>query len=497
MGFVMNEHRLFLNGEWSDSVTGETFKDFNPATLEPIGEFQKASSDDVNRAVDSAAEAFLSWSRTPAPQRGKILFRTARMLEERKEELARLMTRENGKVLSEARGDVQEAIDMAYYAAGEGRRLLGETAPSELPDKFCLTVRRPIGVVGLITPFNFPLAIPAWKIMPALISGNTIVFKPSSDTPLLAEELIKILIQAGVPPGVINLVTGSGSEAGAALVRDRRVRAISFTGSLDTGKWILTEAGKDMKRVSLELGGKNPIIVMDDANLDLAVDGVLWGAFGTSGQRCTAASRVIVDEKVLPQFQSRLVQRAKGLRVGNGLNEGIDLGPLINGSQLARVERYVQIGQDEGAKLLLGGSRIKSLPGYFFEPTIFADVGADMRIAQEEIFGPVLSLISTTGIDEAIDIANSVPYGLSSSIYTENIKNAFRAIEEIDAGITYINAPTIGAEIHLPFGGTKASGNGAREAGTTAIDEFTNLKTVYFDYSNRLQKAQIDTEVVR
>lgn len=489
----MNEHRLFLNGEWSDSVTGEIFEDINPATLEPIGRFQKASWDDVNRAVDSAVEAFESWSRTPAPQRGKILFRAARRLEERKEELARLMTQENGKVLSEARGDVQEAIDMAYYAAGEGRRLLGETSPSELPDKFCLTLRRPIGVVGLITPFNFPLAIPAWKVMPALISGNTVVLKPSSDTPLLAEELIKILIQAGIPRGVINLVTGTGSEAGAALVRNRRVRAISFTGSLDTGKWIMAEASKDMKRVSLELGGKNPIIVMDDANLELAVDGVLWGAFGTSGQRCTAASRVIVDEKVLPQFQTMLVEKAKGLRVGSGLDEGIDMGPLINGSQLARVEEYVQIGKDEGARLILGGSRIESLPGYFFEPTIFTDVAADMRIAQEEIFGPVLSLISTESLDEAIDIANSVPYGLSSSIYTENIKNAFRAIEGIEAGITYVNAPTIGAEIHLPFGGTKASGNGAREAGTTAIDEFTDRKTVYFDYSNRLQKAQIDT----
>ena len=292
-------------------------------------------------------------------------------------------------------------------------------------------------------------------------------------------------------------MTGTGSEAGAALVRNRRVRAISFTGSLDIGKWILTEAGKDMKRVSLELGGKNPIIVMGDANLELAVDGVLWGAFGTSGQRCTAASRVIVDEKVLPQFQSQLVQRTKGLKVGSGLDEGVDMGPLINASQLAKAEDYVQIGKDEGARILLGGSRIKSLPGYFFEPTIFTDVAADMRIAQEEIFGPVLSLISARSLDEAIGIANSVPYGLSSSIYTENIKNAFRAIEGIDAGITYINAPTIGAEIHLPFGGTKASGNGAREAGTTAIDEFTDRKTIYFDYSERLQKAQIDTEVDR
>lgn len=490
----MNKHKLFLNGQWLDSAAGETFQDTNPATLEPIGLFQKATSDDVNYAVDSAEDASDSWSRTPPPQRGKILFRAARLLEERKEELARLMTVENGKVLPEARGDVQEAIDMAYYAAGEGRRLLGETAPSELPEKFCMTVRRPIGIVGLITPFNFPLAIPAWKIMPALISGNTIVLKPSSDTPLLAVELIKILSQAGVPGGVVNLVTGVGGETGAALVRNRKVRAISFTGSLETGRWVLSEAGRDMKRVSLELGGKNPIMVMDDAKMDLAVDGVLWGAFGTTGQRCTAASRVIVDEKILPEFQRKLVQRAKGLKVGSGLDERVDMGPLINRRQLARVEEYVQIGVDEGAELVLGGKRINSLPGYFFEPTIFTNVTAEMRIAQEEIFGPVLSLIQSENLEQAIKIANSVPYGLSSSIYTENIKNAFQAIERLDAGITYVNAPTIGAEIHLPFGGVKATGNGTREAGTTAIDEFTDLKTVYFDYSNRLQKAQIDTQ---
>ena len=490
----MQEYKLFLNGEWSDSFTGETFEDINPATLEPMGVFQKASLEDVNNAVDSAEEAFESWSRTPAPQRGRILFRAARMLEERKEDLSRLLTMENGKILEEARGEVQEAIDMAYYAAGEGRRLLGETAPSELPDKFCMTVRRPIGVVGLITPFNFPIAIPAWKMMPALISGNTLVLKPSSDTPLLAIELVKILSEAKVPRGVINLVTGEGGTVGAALVRNKKIRAISFTGSLDNGKWILTEASRDIKRVSLEMGGKNPIIVMDDANMELAVDGVLWGAFGTTGQRCTAASRVIVNEKVLPEFQRKLEERAKRLKVGSGLDESVDIGPLINGGQLAKVERYVQIGKDEGASLTLGGSRAKFLPGHFFEPTIFTNVTAEMKIAQEEIFGPVLSLISARSLEQAIEIANSVAYGLSSSIYTENMKNAFLAIEQMEAGITYVNAPTIGAEIHLPFGGVKATGNGTREAGTTAIDEFTYLKTVYFDYSGRLQKAQIDTQ---
>lgn len=490
----MQEYQLFINGEWVESSTGETFDDINPATLELIGKIHKASEEDVQRAVESAQDAFDSWSSTPAPRRAKILFRAARMLEERKEELARLMTIEMGKVLKESRGDVQEAIDITYYAAGEGRRLLGETTPSELPDKFCMTVRRPIGVVGLITPWNFPIAIPAWKIMPALISGNTLVLKPASDTPIMSIELVKILAEAGLPEGVLNLVMGEGSTVGSAIVHNKEIRAISFTGSLETGKWILGEASKDMKRVSLELGGKNPIIVMDDADLNLAIDGVLWGAFGTTGQRCTAASRVIVHEKILPVFQKKLVERTRELKLGNGLDENTDVGPVINSSQLQKIAKYVEIGKNEGARLVLGGKTAKPLPGYFFEPTIFTEVTPEMRIAQEEIFGPVVSLLSAGTLDEAIDIANSVEYGLSSSIYTENMKNAFKAIEKIEAGITYINASTIGAEIHLPFGGVKATGNGTREAGTTAIEEFTEIKTVYIDYSGKLQKAQIDIE---
>ncbi len=488
----MQEYKLFINGEWVESSTGETFDDVNPATLELIGKIQKASEDDVQHAAESAENAFEKWSSTPAPHRGKILFRAARILEERKEELARLMTEEMGKILKEARGDVQEAIDMTYYAAGEGRRLLGETTPSELADKFCMTVRRPIGVVGLITPWNFPIAIPAWKIMPALISGNTIVFKPASDTPILSIELVKILAEAGLPEGVLNLVTGDGSTVGSAIVRNRKIRAVSFTGSLETGKWILGEASKSMKKVSLELGGKNPIIVMDDANLDLAIDGIIWGAFGTTGQRCTAASRVIAHEKILPDLQKKLIERTKELKIGSGLDESIDIGPVINNSQLQKIAKYVEIGKDEGAALVYGGNIVKPLKGYFFEPTIFTDVAPDMRIAQEEIFGPVVSLISAGSLDEAIQIANSVVYGLSSSIYTENIRSAFKAVEKIDAGITYINSSTIGAEIHLPFGGVKSTGNGTREAGTTAIEEFTELKTVFFDYSGKLQKAQID-----
>ena len=472
----------------------ETFDDLNPATLEIIGKIHKASDEDIKAAADSAQDAFDSWSGTPAPRRAKILFRAARMLEERKEELARLMTVEMGKVLEESRGDVQEAIDIAYYAAGEGRRLLGETTPSELPDKFAMTVRRPIGVVGLITPWNFPMAIPAWKTMPALISGNTLVLKPASDTPVMVIELVKILAEAGLPKGVLNLVMGEGSTVGSAIVHNKKIRAISFTGSLATGKWILGEAAKDMKKVSLELGGKNPIIVMDDADLNLALDGVLWGAFGTTGQRCTAASRVIVHEKIMPLFQEKLIERTRKLRLGSGLDENTDVGPVINSSQLEKIAKYVEIGKDECADLVLGGNTAKPLPGYFFEPTIFTEVTPEMRIAREEIFGPVLSLLSAGSLDEAIQIANSVEYGLSSSIYTENIKNAFKAIEKIEAGITYINASTIGAEIHLPFGGVKSTGNGTREAGTTAIEEFTEIKTVYIDYSGKLQRAQIDIE---
>jgi aldehyde dehydrogenase (NAD+) len=490
----LKEYKLFINGEWVESSAGETFNDINPATLEIIGKPHKASEEDVKSAVESAHDAFDSWSSTPAPQRAKILFRAARLLEERKEELSRLLTVEMGKVLKEARGDVQEAIDIAYYAAGEGRRLFGETTPSELPEKFCMTLRRPIGVVGLITPWNFPIAIPAWKIMPALITGNALVLKPASDTPIMSIELVKILAKAGLPKGVLNLVMGEGNKVGGAIVHNKKIRAVSFTGSLETGKWIMSEAGKDMKRVSLELGGKNPVIVMDDADLSLAVDGVIWGAFGTTGQRCTAASRVIVHEKILPAFQKRLIEITKKLRLGNGLDESVDVGPVINSSQLQKIAKYVEIGKNEGALLALGGKTVKPLPGYFFEPTIFTDVAPDMRIAREEIFGPVVSLLSAGNLDDAIHIANSVEYGLSSSIYTENIKNAFKAIEKIEAGITYINASTIGAEIHLPFGGVKSTGNGTREGGTTAIEEFTEIKTVYVDYSGKLQKAQIDIE---
>ncbi|WP_048131867.1 MULTISPECIES: aldehyde dehydrogenase family protein [unclassified Methanosarcina] len=489
------EYKLLIGGESRDSSTGETFDDINPATLENLATIQVAGNEDVDRAVEAAEEGFRVWSEVPAPRRAEVLFRAARILQERKEDLAILMTEEMGKVLPETRGDVQEAIDITNYAAGEGRRMLGETTTSELKDKFCMTVLRPIGVVGMITPWNFPIAIPSWKIMPALIAGNAIVFKPSSDTPLLAIKLVEILMEAGLPPGVVNIVPGPGGSVGKAIVQHPRIKAISFTGSLETGKWIMGECAKTIKRVSLELGGKNPVIVMDDADLELALEGVLWGAFGTTGQRCTATSRLILHEKIKDEFITRLLAKTKSLRIGNGILPETDIGPVINKAQLEKIERYVRIGKEEGATLLLGGNTIDpGLPGYFFEPTIFTDVRPDMRIAQEEIFGPVLSIITVSGLDEAIEVANNTRYGLSSAIYTENVGNAFRAIKKIEAGITYVNAPTIGAEVHLPFGGVKGTGNGFREAGTEAIKEFTEVKAVYIDYSGRLQKAQIDTE---
>jgi aldehyde dehydrogenase (NAD+) len=479
---------MYINGEWVDSDSGETFSRVNPATLEIIGTFQKGNEMSVEAAVGAAEKAFENWSETPAPKRGKILFKVGQLLEQNKEDLARTITIEMGKVLTEARGEVQEAIDMTFLMAGEGRRLFGKTTTSELKDKFSMAVRRPLGIVGLITPWNFPIAIPSWKIMPALIDGNTIVFKPSSDTPLCAIKFVEILEKAGFPKGVINLVTGSGGTAGMHLVRHKKVRGISFTGHKDTGIEILRAAG--IKKVGLELGGKNPIIVMDDADLNLALDGVIWGGYGTTGQRCTAASRVIVHENIKDEFEKMLVERIKKLRLGNGLEPDVDVGPLVNQTAQEKSKTYADIGLKEGAKLLIGG-QIPKMKGWFFEPTLFTNCSIDMKIAQEEIFGPIVSLISAKDLNDAINIANSVEYGLSSSIYTKNIRNAFKVIEKLDAGLTYINASTIGSEVHLPFGGVKGSGT-TREGGWTAIDEFSEMKTVYFDYSGKLQRAQID-----
>jgi aldehyde dehydrogenase (NAD+) len=435
----------------------------------------------------------------PAPKRAEILFRAAQLLVERKEQLARDMTREMGKVLNETRGDVQEAIDMTFYMAGEGRRMFGQTVPSELRNKFAMSVRQPLGVCSIVTPWNFPMAIPSWKIMPALVCGNTVVFKPASQTPLSALNFVKILEDAGVPKGVVNFVTGDGREVGTPLCTHPAVRVISFTGSTDVGRTVNEAAAPTFKKVHLEMGGKNVIMIMDDANLELAVDGCLWGGFGTTGQRCTAASRVVVHEKVYTTFVDQFVARAKALVVGDGLKEETEMGPSNSESQLKTVIDYVRIGKDEGATLACGGSRLDKgafAKGFFHEPTIFTDVDPKMRVAREEIFGPVVSVIPCRSLEEAIAIGNDVEYGLSASVYTQDINQAFTAMRDLYTGIFYVNAPTIGAEVHLPFGGTKNTGNGHREAGSAALDVFSEWKSVYIDFSGKLQRAQIDVEQV-
>ena len=489
-------HNNYIGGEWKPSASGKTFKNINPANVnDVVGRFQQSTSKDVNEAVSAARSALADWKKTPAPKRGEILFKASEILVKRKEALARDMTREMGKVIKETRGDVQEAIDMGYYAAGEGRRLFGETVPSELNEKFCMSVRMPVGVIGAITPWNFPLAIPSWKLFPALVAGNTVVIKPASDTPLSVYHFVKILEEAGLPPGVVNYVTGSGAQAGAPILDHPKVDLVSFTGSTDTGSQVAQHCAGKMKQFSLEMGGKNAILVMDDADLNLAVEGVIWGAFGTTGQRCTACSRVIVHKNVIKKFTNLLVKRTKELKLGDGLNEKTDVGPLVNADQREKVNGYCKIGVDEGAKLLVGGAVHRSggcSKGFFFKPTVFGDVAPKMRIAQEEIFGPVLSVIPCRNLDHGIKIVNDSAFGLSSSIYTQDVNSAFRAIESLDTGITYINSSTIGAEIQLPFGGTKGTGNGHREAGTAAMEIFTEWKSVYVDYSGKLQKAQMD-----
>lgn len=488
----------YVAGRWRAPASGEYFDNHNPAQWdEIIGRFPASDKTDLDRAVASARDAFDQWRLTPAPKRGEIIKRAGDLLTQRKEEIAQLMTREMGKVLLETRGDVQEGIDTAYYAATEGRRLFGYTAPSELPNKFCMSVRTPIGVAGIITPWNFPLAIPTWKIFPALVCGNTVVFKPASDTPATATRFVEILLEAGVPAEVIQLVHGGGNAVGMPLVEHADVNLISFTGSTNVGKQISAVAAQSLKRVSLELGGKNAQIVMPDANLDLALNGVLWGAFGTTGQRCTATSRLILHEAIHDRFLSMLVKRAQQLRLGNGLDPNTEVGPLINPQQKETVASYVKIAQSEGAKLETGGEAYtqgECRKGIFFLPTIFSNVQPGMRLAQEEVFGPVLAVLKVRDLSEAIRILNNTKYGLSSSIYTSDVNGAFIAMRDIEAGITYVNGPTIGAEAHMPFGGVKETGNGHREGGWPVYDFFSETKTIYVDYSGRLQRAQIDNQ---
>jgi aldehyde dehydrogenase (NAD+) len=488
-------YRNFIGGEWVEPATGEYFENRNPARAsDVIGLWPRSGREDVARAVAAARAGFEVWRHTPAPERGDLLRRVGDLLVARKDEIARASTREMGKVLLETRGDVQEGIDTAYYAATEGRRLFGHTVPSELRDKWAMSFRRPIGVAGLITPFNFPVAIPTWKMFPALLCGNSVIFKPGEDVPHSATLLVEILEEAGVPAGVVNLVHGFGAEVGAEIVAHPDVPVVSFTGSTETGRAIGRVCGEMHKRLSLEMGGKNAQIVMEDAPMDLALDGVLWGAFGTAGQRCTATSRLLLQDAIHDEFVDRLVERVSRLRLGDGLRDGVEVGPLIHRRALEKVERYVEIGRGE-ANLALGGSRATGEgldDGWFFQPTLFTDVRPGSRLAVEEIFGPVLSVIRFHDLDEAIRINNEVRYGLSSSIYTRDVRSAFVAQVEMDSGITYVNAPTIGAEAHLPFGGVKQTGNGHREGGWEVYDFYSETKVCYIDYSGKLQRAQID-----
>jgi aldehyde dehydrogenase (NAD+) len=487
----------FIDGEWMPSASGRTLENRNPADSDDlVGVFPESGREDVEAAVAAARQAFPGWRDTPAPRRAEILFTAGEILRRDKEKLARLMTREMGKVVAEAGGDVQEAIDMAYLAAGEGRRLFGFTTPSELSNKFAMCVRQPIGVCALVTPWNFPMAIPAWKSMAALIAGNTIVIKPATDTPASVVALARVFEEAGLPPGVFNVVIGSGGEVGDPLVGHPDVKVVSFTGSTEVGRRISSACAPTFKRVHLEMGGKNAILVLEDADVDLAVEGAVWGAFGTTGQRCTASSRLLVHEEVVEEFTEKLVARARSLEVGNGLEPGVQVGPCISERQRETVARYVEIGKREGAKLLAGGAKLTEgghARGFFFEPTVFGEATPDMRISREEIFGPVTTIIPIGSFEEGVRVANSVEYGLSGSVYTRDVDRAFRAMREFETGIFYVNASTIGAEVHLPFGGIKNTGNGHREAGIAGIEVFTEWKSIYVDFSGRLQRAQIDT----
>jgi aldehyde dehydrogenase (NAD+) len=485
----------YIDGRWVPSAGGDTYLDTNPARpAEVIGEFQRSGREDVDAAVTAAARAGDEWRRTPAPLRGEIVARATRMLVERKPALAETITREMGKVLVDSGYDVQGAITSGEYMAGEGRRMFGDTVPSGLPNRLAMTVRDPVGVVGIITPWNLPMLMPAWKLFPALVCGNTVVVKPAEDTPLTAVRLFEILEEAGVPPGVANLITGYGAEAGQPLVEHPGIDMVSFTGSQAVGRQIAVSAGGELKHVSLEMGGKNALVILDDADIEAAVTGALWGGFSTAGQRCTASSRLVIDQRVADDVVEGLVEGMGGLVVGDGLDPATDVGPLINGKQLDRVHSYTGIGVDEGAKLIMGGEKLEDgmEGGYFYAPTLFDHGSPDMRIAQEEIFGPTITVIRVDGYDQAIAVANGTRYGLSSAVYTRDTARALRAVGDLQAGLVYLNAPTIGSEIHLPFGGMKDTGNGHRESGTAAIEQFTETKTVFLDYSGTLQRAHID-----
>jgi aldehyde dehydrogenase (NAD+) len=494
---VSNKFKNFIAGEWSAPVDGHYFENRNPADRDDlIGEWPRSSRSDLERAIESAHRGFEIWRATPAPLRGDVIRRAGDILSAKKTEIAKAMTREMGKVLNETLGDVQEGIDTAYYAAVEGRRLFGHTVPSELRNKWAMSYRRPMGVCGLITPFNFPMAIPTWKMFPALVCGNAVILKPAEDVPHSSTLLVEALLEAGLPPEVLQLVHGLGEEVGAAMVDHPGIPVISFTGSTAVGSMIGETCGRMHKRLSLEMGGKNAQIVMPDADVDLALEGVLWGAFGTTGQRCTATSRLLLHKDIHDKFLDRLVERTDKLRLGYGLKDDVDVGPLISQASLDKVQMYVDVARGDGCEVAAGGAVADKgdlKKGYFYRPTILRGVKPGSRLACEEVFGPVLSVIEFKDLDEAFRINNEVKYGLSSSIYTRDVIASFRAMNELDNGITYVNAPTIGAEAHLPFGGVKQTGNGHREGGWEVYEFYSETKVCYVDYSGRLQRAQIDT----
>ena len=495
MNVPMGIYRNFINGQWLESVSSREATNINPANTDDVlGTIKQATREEARSAVEAASDAFREWRATPAPTRGKIVARAARLMEEKKEELAQLLTREEGKTIAESRGELQRSINVAEFCAGESRRLNGETIQSELPANFAYTIKQPLGVVACVTPWNFPVAIPVWKIAPALVAGNTVVFKPASLTPATAVRITEIFEEAGIPKGVLNLIIGSGSEAGDEIINHPAVKAVSFTGSNEVGIRLYEQVSRRGAKVQCEMGGKNPVIVLEDADLDLAVESTAQGAFGSSGQRCTATSRAVVVNDIADEFVSRIVRRAEGMRIGAGYDPQTEMGPSVDESQFKTVLHYIDIGREDGAELKCGGTRAEGRgldKGYFVRPAVFDRVTPDMRIAREEVFGPVLSVLRVKDFDEAMRVANDSEYGLSSSIFTNDAVRIFRFVDEIETGMTHINSPTTGGEAHIPFGGIKGTGIGDREQGSTALDFYTDLKVVYVDYTGRKREGNL------
>jgi len=491
----MDHYCNYINGKWLESVSSKTIPNVNPAdTNDVIGLVRQATRAEARTAVESAVEAFRQWRLTPAPARGKIVARAARLLEEQKEELAQILTREEGKTIAESRGELQRSINVADFCAGEARRMNGETIPSELPANFVYTIKQPLGVVACVTPWNFPVAIPVWKIAPALVAGNTVVFKPASLTPATAVRIVEIFEEAGLPAGVLNLVLGSGSDGGDEIINHPAVKAVSFTGSNAVGIRLYEQVSRRGAKVQCEMGGKNPVVVLEDADMELAVESTAQGAFGSSGQRCTATSRAVVVNEIADEFVQRVVTRAGSMRLGAGSDPNTEMGPSVDESQFNTVLKYIDIGREDGATLVCGGSRATGDgldKGYFVKPTVFDNVKPDMRIAREEIFGPVLAVLRVSDFEEAMMAANDCEYGLSSSIFTNDASRIFRFVDEIETGMTHINSPTTGGEAHIPFGGIKGTGIGEREQGSTALDFYTDLKVVYVDYTGRKREGNL------